>query len=182
MVERAAPRRRAVKPEAANGGGPTGQALCARHGPWIGGASPLRSKLEATASRRQLHAGGASRDNPAWRREAVWGRSRRRAAAPNVSEALCRPGRSGERAKERDAQNPTEIGAVLGPGAAVHSVSLPWEVCMGPRRAPPTRERWGASGRPEGGNDDRPTSMQKSDLFVGAWKPVKAGGAKGEMD
>src|SRR5262249_34421500 len=30
---------------------------CARHGPWIGGASPLRSKLEATASRRQLHAG-----------------------------------------------------------------------------------------------------------------------------
>jgi len=79
---------------------------------------------------------GASRDNPAWRREAVWGRSRRRAAAPNVSEALCRPGRSGERAKERDAQNPTEIGAVLGPGAAVHPVSLPWEVCMGPRRAP----------------------------------------------
>ena len=114
---------------------------------------------------------GASRDNPAWRREAVWGRSRRRAAAPNVSEALCRPGRSGERAKERDTQNPTEIGAVLGPGAAVHPVSLPWEVCMGPR-----------SGRLEGGNDDRPTSMQKSDLFVGAWKPVKAGGAKGEMD
>jgi hypothetical protein len=59
---------------------------------------------------------GASRDNPAWRREAVWGRSRRRAAAPNVREALCRPGRSGERAMERDAQNPTEIGAVLGPG------------------------------------------------------------------
>ena len=79
---------------------------------------------------------GASRDNPACRREAVWGRSRRRAAAPNVSEALCRPGRSGERAKERDAQNPTEIGAVLGPGAAVHPVSLPWEGCMGPRRAP----------------------------------------------
>jgi hypothetical protein len=39
----------------------------------------------------------ASRDNPAWRREVVWGRSRRRAAAPNVSEALRRPGRSGER-------------------------------------------------------------------------------------
>jgi hypothetical protein len=38
------------------------------------------------------------------------------------------------------------------------------------------------SGRLEGGNDDRPTSVQKSDLFVGAWKPVKAGGAKGEMD
>jgi hypothetical protein len=24
--------------------------------------------------------------------------------------------------------------------------------------------------------------MQKSDLFVLAWKPAKAGGAKGEMD
>src|ERR1700687_4203282 len=34
-----------------------GQALCARHAPWIGGAGPLRSKLEAPASRRQLHAG-----------------------------------------------------------------------------------------------------------------------------
>ena len=38
------------------------------------------------------------------------------------------------------------------------------------------------SGRPEGGNDDQPMPMQKSDLFVVAWKPVKAGGAKGEMD
>ena len=76
------------------------------------------------------------------RREAVWGRSRRRAAAPNVSEALCRPGRSGERAKERDAQNPTEVGAVVGTGAAVHPVSLPWEVCMGPRN------RWAGRSRP----------------------------------
>jgi len=58
----------------------------------------------------------------------------RRAAAPNESEASYRPGRSGERAKERDAQNPTEIGAVLRTGAAVHPVSLPWEVCMGPRK------------------------------------------------
>src|SRR5580700_739376 len=58
----------------------------------------------------------------------------RRAAAPNESEASDRPGRSGERAKERDAQNPTEIGAVLRTGAAVHPVSLPWEVCMGPRK------------------------------------------------
>lgn len=94
-----------------------------------------------------------------------------RTAAPNASEALCRPGRPGERAKERDAQNPTEVGAVLGPGAAGHPEFLSWEVCMGPR-----------SGRPEGGNDDQPTPMQKSDLFVVARKPVKAGGAKGEMD
>ena len=38
------------------------------------------------------------------------------------------------------------------------------------------------SGRPEEGNNDQPMPMQKSDLFVVAWKPVKAGGAKGEMD
>jgi hypothetical protein len=37
-------------------------------------------------------------------------------------------------------------------------------------------------GRPEEGNDDGTTPIQKSDLFVVAWKPVKAGGAKGEMD
>lgn len=43
---------------------------------------------------------------------------------------------------------------------------------MGPRRR----------GRPGGGNDDGTMLMQKSDLFVVALKPVKAGGAKGEMD
>jgi hypothetical protein len=32
------------------------------------------------------------------------------------------------------------------------------------------------------GNDDQLTPMQKSDLFVVARKPAKAGGAKGEMD
>jgi hypothetical protein len=39
-----------------------------------------------------------------------------------------------------------------------------------------------ASGRPEGGNDDQPMPTQKSDLFVVAMKPVKAGGAKGERE
>jgi len=37
------------------------------------------------------------------------------------------------------------------------------------------------SGRLEGGNDDRPMPAQKSDLFIVATKPVKAGRAKGEM-
>jgi hypothetical protein len=68
-----------------------------------------------------------------WRREAVWGRSPRRTAAPNASEALSRPDRPGKRALERDAQNPTEVGAVRGTAAAGHSVFLPREVCMGPR-------------------------------------------------
>ncbi len=85
------PRETAVKgwPAWATAGGGAQRPWCARHGPWIGGGSPLRSKLEATASRRQLHAGGASRDNSAWRREAVWGRSRRRAAAPPTCSARC---------------------------------------------------------------------------------------------
>ena len=47
---------------------------------------------------------------------------------------------------------------------------------MGPRLGYPS------SGRPEGGNDDRPMPMQKSALLVVAPKPVKAGGAKGEME
>ena len=96
-----------------------------------------KSSAERVGSNRELKATACRdcrRETPKpWRREAVWGRSRRHAAAPNASEALDRPGRSGERAKERNARNPTEIGAVLRPGAAVHSVSLPWEICMGPR-------------------------------------------------
>ncbi len=39
----------------------------------------------------------------------------------------------------------------------------------------------GTSGRLGGGNDDRPTSVQKSDLFIVARKPMKVGRAKGEM-
>jgi hypothetical protein len=68
-----------------------------------------------------------------WRREAVWGGSPRRTAAPNASESLCKPDRPGERVCERDAQNPTEVGAVVGAGAAGHPVFLPREVCRDPR-------------------------------------------------
>ena len=68
-----------------------------------------------------------------WRREAVWRRSPRQTAAPNVSELLSKPDRPGERVSERDAQNPTEAGAVMGAAAAGHPVLLPREVCMGPR-------------------------------------------------
>ena len=53
--------------------------------------------------------------------------------APNESEALDRPGRPGERAFERDAQNPTETGAVMGAGVTGHSVSLLREIHVGPR-------------------------------------------------
>jgi hypothetical protein len=106
---------------------------CAWHGHWIGGESPLRGELVATASQRQLHAASAVVRRQSWRREAVWGRSPRRTAAPNASEALSRPGRPGERAPKRDAQNPTEVGAVVGTAAAGHPVFLPREVCMGPR-------------------------------------------------
>ncbi len=132
----------------------------------------MRGELVTTASWRQLHAGScAARRSRFWRREAVWGRSPRRTAAPNESEPLSRPDRSGERAYERDAQNPTEVDTVMGAGAAGYPVFLPGEICMGPR-----------CGRPEGGNDDGTMPMQKSDLSIVAMKPVKVGGAKGGMD
>jgi len=56
---------------------------CAWHGHWIGGESPSRGEMVATASRRQLHAVLAVVRRRRWRREAVWGRSPRRTAAPN---------------------------------------------------------------------------------------------------
>jgi hypothetical protein len=117
-----------VKAEAAGGGGRG----CAWHGHWIGGESPSRGEVVATASRRQLHAVPAVVRRQRWRREVVWGRSPRRTAAPNASEPLSKPDRPGQRVFERDAQNPSEAGAVLGAGAAGHSVSLPREVCVGP--------------------------------------------------
>ena len=101
--------------------------------------------------------------------------------APNESEPLSKPDRPGQRVYERDAQNPTAAGAVMGAGVAGHSVFLLREIHVGPR-----------SGRPEGGNDNRTTPTGKSDLFIVAVrtnafgmrreKPVKAGGAKGERD
>ena len=106
---------------------------CAWHGHWIGGESPSRGEVVATASRRQLHAASAVARRQCWRHEAVWGRSPRRTAAPNVSKPLSKPDRSGQRVYERDAQNPTEAGAVMGAGAAGHPVYLPREICGGPR-------------------------------------------------
>ena len=70
-----------------------------------------------------------------WRREAVWGRSPRRTAAPNASELLSRPVQPGKRAFERDAQDPTEAEAVRGAAAAEHPVSLPGEIWVGPHHA-----------------------------------------------
>lgn len=131
----------------------------------------MRGELVATASRRQLRAeSGVERRSRFWSREAVWERSPRRTAAPNESEPLSRPDRSGERAYERDAQNPTEVDMVMGAGAAGHPVFLPREICMGPQ-----------CGRPEGVSDDGTMPMQKSDLSIVAQKSVKAGGAKGGM-
>ncbi|MDT5391650.1 MAG: hypothetical protein QOE04_5291 [Mycobacterium sp.] len=131
----------------------------------------MRGELVATASWRQLHAVTAVVRRQSWRREAVWRRSPRRTAAPNASEPLCKPDRPGERVSERNAQNPTEAGAVMGAGAAGHPVFLPREICVGP-----------PSGRPEGGNDDGTTPMQKSDSFIVATKLVKASRAKEGMD
>ena len=100
-----------------------------------------------------------------WRREAVWRRSPRRTAAPNVTEPLSKPDRPGERVSKRDAQNPTEAGGGNGGGGGGTSSALTQGGLHGFR----------ASGRPGEGNDDGSMLMQKSDLFVGAMTPVKAG-------
>src|SRR5258708_38347593 len=97
---------------------------CAWHGHWIGGESPSRGEVVATASQRQLHAVPAVVRRQGWRREVVWGRSPRRTAAPNASELLSKPDRPGQRVFERDAQNPSEAGAVLGAGAAGQSEAV----------------------------------------------------------
>ena len=101
--------------------------------------------------------------------------------APNESKPLSKPDRPGKRVSERDAQNPTEAEAVRGAGVTGHSVFLLREIHVGPHR-----------GRSEEGNDNGTTPMGKSDRLIVAVrtnarcirreKPVKAGGAKGEMD
>src|SRR3954470_19439439 len=118
---------------------------CAWHGHWIGGESPLRGELVATASRRQLHAGICRRETPALAprgrgREAVWGRSPRRTAAPNGSEPLGKPDRPGERVYGRDAQNPTEAGAVMGGGRGGTSSVLTQGGLQGSARAVDLKE------------------------------------------
>lgn len=49
---------------------------------------------------------------------------------------------------------------------------LPWEIRMGPCESVGWKKA----------SDDQPTPVRKSDLSILALKPVKAGGAKGEMD
>ena len=123
--------------------------------------------LEATVSQWQLHEaqGRAVRSKRRFHyREDVWDGSRRRTAAPNASEALCRPVQPGERAENRDARYSVEVGTVLGPGAAGHCASLPWEISSGPTLV----------GR-SGGNDARPMPEEKADHLIVALKPGKAG-------
>ncbi len=51
-----------------------------------------------------------------------------------------------------------------------------------PVRSPRVQGSCEMPGRTEGGNDDRSMPVEKSDLLIVAMKPVKAGGAKGEME
>lgn len=93
-------------------------------------------------------------------------------AALNESEPLRRPCCPGKRAPERDAQYPTEARTVMGAGAARSFTYLIRGDLPGSA----------LSGRLEGNNNDRPMPLEKSDPLIVAWKPVKAGGAKGRMD
>ena len=140
----------------------------------LGGGSPLRSLLETTVSQRQLHTSEHRCDRSNWTagREAVWGGSRRRAAALNGSEPLCRPVWSGQRASERDARNPAvdQDGSGGRSGGTVNALT-----------------RGGLYGSAEGGRregrkDDLPTLVEKSESFIVAMRPAKAGGAKGGLD
>ena len=124
-------------------------------------------------SRRQLHwtehRPGAQ---AAPGREAVLGGSPRRAAALNVSEPSDRPVWSGQRASERDARNPAvDQNGNEGRGGGMFNV-----LTRGGLHGS------AVSGRREGGNDDLPMPMEKSDSSIVALMPVKAGGAKGGMD
>ncbi len=87
-------------------------------------------------------------------------------AAPNASEALCRPDQLGERAKDRDARYPVEL--VRYWGRERRDIEHPY----------PGRSLRVRTGRAQGGNDARPKLGEKSDHPIVAVKPVKAGGAK----
>lgn len=140
----------------------------------LGGESPLRSLLETTVSQRQLHTSEHRCGHPNWTtgREAVWGGSRRRAAALNASEPLSRPVWSGQRAFERDARIP----AVDQDGSGGRSGGTVDAFTRG--------DLYGSAkgGRREGHKDNLPKPVEKSESFIVAMRPVKAGGAKGGLD
>jgi len=116
--------------------------------------------LATTMSQRQLH-----------RREVVWGRSWRRTAAPNASEPLYRQDRPGERASDRDAQQPAvgRLGSGGGSGGTSNVLTRGdlWrrhDVGVG-KEATTTRLQ----------------PPEKSDPLVVAMKLPKGSGAKGGM-
>src|ERR1019366_6831799 len=138
-----------VRTDGAAEAGTEGGRRCAWHGHWIGGVSPSRGELVATASQRQLHAVGRRRETAiCWRREAVWGRSPRQTVAPNESKLLSKPDRPGERVFARDAQNPTEAEALMGAGSAGHPVFLTQGDLRGSARAVDLKEATTTGRRP----------------------------------
>ena len=133
-----------------------------------------RPMSESHTSQRQLHTSEHRCDGSNWTagREAVWGGSRRRAAALNGSEPLCRPVWSGQRAYERDARNPgvDQDGSGGRSGGTVNALT------RGGLYGSAKGGRW------EGRKDDLPMPVEKSESFIVAMRPVKAGGAKGGLD
>ena len=172
---------------------------CVWHVNEAGGASPPWSQLEATMSRRQLReaerrAGeGRQRHEPARTREAAVecehedaceaapaGPRTRPAARSRGMEALDRPQRRAK-AKLRKA---LEVRVSVPPNATPEIQSRPrgsGDGDGGKLRGLTQRGLLGSatSGRREGGNDDPPMSLEKSDHLVVATKPGNSGGAKG---
>ena len=100
----------------------------------------------------------------------------RQIAASNESEVPLRLACQGERARQCDALYPDVAGQYW--ERSRRDTLRPY-----PKRSPLIL---GGGGKGEvgfdGGNDTSPKSEEKSDHLVVAMKPVKAGGAKGEMD
>ena len=126
-------------------------------------------------SQGQLHEGMGRRAVESPSREAVWGGSRRRTAALNESEPLCRPVWPGERAYERDARDPT-VGQDGTGGRRGGTSSV---LTRGDLHGSVARQRGGSG---FGGNDGPAMPMEKSEFPIVARRPEKAGGAKGGLD
>ncbi len=150
-----------VLPAAGRREGERSESECVGHGWSIGGASPLQGQLKATVSQRQLRGIVRARGEEA-----------------------------GGKLQHRMRMNPRKAGlmeaSVLGnatPDIQPLSGRYGGREWQDIDHSYSKRSLWVRdSGRAEGNNNDCPKPLEKSDLLVVAMKPVKASGAKGEMD
>jgi len=148
-----------------------GHCECARHGGAIEGESPLRTLLEGTVSRRQLHEAERVRETSVVYSARTCGMEAR--------------GKPQHRTKVKPRKAGPAWVSVL--ASATPGIQL-WRDGIGDGGGGTLLfltlgDLFGSapSGRPQGGNDAWPMPEEKSDRPIGAWKPGNAGGAKGAM-